>query len=223
MSDERRGDPDEKEPDPTEGVQIAGDEGPALRFGPDDTGPLPHWTEPPTGEVPQILGEGDQSNDLDVWSSFASQAPVWRDEGSEPDAVDFTPLAQDGVREQGEEPLENMFEERPATVRIGDPTGDQPRVTSIRTTGGATAAARPRAVPRADPAPRPAGPGRDLPTAVAVGLGLGAVYIGLANLGPKALVGLVVAVVVVGAVVAVTLIATLSLPPPPSSPSSPST
>ena len=25
-----------------------------LRFGPNDTGPLPHWTEPPTGEIPRM-------------------------------------------------------------------------------------------------------------------------------------------------------------------------
>jgi phosphatidate cytidylyltransferase len=227
MSDERR--PEGEEPDPTakpdvadrgaggrdagdpdarngdadfevEGVHIAGDEGPALRFGADDTGPLPHWTEPPTGEVPQILGEQDTSSDLDVWSSFASQAPVWRDEGSDSEAVDFTPLAQDGVREQDEERLESLFEESPATVRIGESTGEQPRVTPIRTTGGATSATRPRPVPRPDPVPRAQGAGRDLPTAVAVGLGLGAVYIGLANLGPKWLVGLVVVVVVLGAI-----------------------
>ncbi len=218
MSDERRREGDEQDPtegtegvasdvagsdvsdSDVEGVQIAGDEGPALRFGPDDTGPLPHWTEPPTGEVPQILGEPDPSNDLDVWSSFGSQAPVWRDEGSESDAVDFTPLAHDGVREEADEPLESLFEEGPATVRIGDASGEQPRVTPIRTTGGATAAARPRPMPRPEPATRVPGPGRDLPSAVAVGLGLGAVYIGLANLGAKALVGLVVAVVVLGAI-----------------------
>ena len=51
------------------------------------TGPveLPHWTEPPTGEVPQVL-IGDDSpliketeDDLDAWSSFATSAPRWRD------------------------------------------------------------------------------------------------------------------------------------------------
>src|SRR5687768_4882510 len=25
-----------------------------LSFGPDDTGPLPHWTAPPTGEIPRL-------------------------------------------------------------------------------------------------------------------------------------------------------------------------
>jgi phosphatidate cytidylyltransferase len=51
------------------------------------TGPvsLPHWTEPPTGEVPAVLiGDdaplmADDEDDLDVWSSFATSTPRWRD------------------------------------------------------------------------------------------------------------------------------------------------
>ncbi|MCB0970058.1 MAG: phosphatidate cytidylyltransferase [Acidimicrobiales bacterium] len=51
------------------------------------TGPvsLPHWTEPPTGEVPAVLIGGDEplladdEDDLDAWSSFATSAPRWRD------------------------------------------------------------------------------------------------------------------------------------------------
>ena len=51
------------------------------------TGPvsLPHWTEPPTGEVPAVLiGDdqplmGEEEDDLDVWSSFATSTPRWRD------------------------------------------------------------------------------------------------------------------------------------------------
>ena len=54
-----------------------------LSFGSSDTGPLPHWTEPPTGEMPRTLttsAPSDPSDDLDVWSSFAGKAPVWRDD-----------------------------------------------------------------------------------------------------------------------------------------------
>jgi phosphatidate cytidylyltransferase len=51
------------------------------------TGPvaLPHWTEPPTGEVPAVLiGDdapllSDDEDDLDAWSSFATSTPRWRD------------------------------------------------------------------------------------------------------------------------------------------------
>jgi len=54
-----------------------------LSFGASDTGPLPHWTEPPTGEMPRTLttaAPSDPSDDLDVWSSFAGKAPVWSDD-----------------------------------------------------------------------------------------------------------------------------------------------
>ena len=27
----------------------------------DNTGPLPHWTEPPTGEMPRVLGGSDDT------------------------------------------------------------------------------------------------------------------------------------------------------------------
>ena len=40
---------------------------------------LPHWTEPPTGQVPQILPDqpGAESDD---WTSFATSTPRWRDD-----------------------------------------------------------------------------------------------------------------------------------------------
>jgi phosphatidate cytidylyltransferase len=58
---------------------------------PDDTqGPasgqveLPHWTDPPTGEVPAVLSRDDteSDDDLDVWSTFAGAPPTprWRGE-----------------------------------------------------------------------------------------------------------------------------------------------
>src|SRR5262245_25942722 len=63
------------------------DEEAPLSFGDSDTGPLPHWTQPPTGEIPRSLdapagGSGDATDDLDVWSSFSGQTPAWRDASS---------------------------------------------------------------------------------------------------------------------------------------------
>ena len=46
----------------------------------DDSGAMPHWTEPATGQVPRSeysLPETivtDETDDLDVWSSFSAQA-----------------------------------------------------------------------------------------------------------------------------------------------------
>lgn len=40
---------------------------------------LPHWTDPPTGEVPTVLIGDDEGDDLDAWSSFATSSPTrWR-------------------------------------------------------------------------------------------------------------------------------------------------
>jgi len=57
-----------------------------LRFGPDDTGPLPHWTAPPTGEIPRLASPpgpdeaDDDADEVDVWSTFTTESPVWRDD-----------------------------------------------------------------------------------------------------------------------------------------------
>ena len=61
-----------------------------LRFNPNDTGPLPHWTDPPTGEIPRMApaaatGDEDDDDEVDVWSSFTTESPVWRDDvGADP-------------------------------------------------------------------------------------------------------------------------------------------
>ncbi|MCB0977276.1 MAG: phosphatidate cytidylyltransferase [Acidimicrobiales bacterium] len=62
-------------------------ERPPVQPAPDPvTGPveLPHWTEPPTGEVPAVLigDDGpliDDDGDDEAWSSFATSTPRWRD------------------------------------------------------------------------------------------------------------------------------------------------
>src|SRR3954454_21610446 len=51
----------------------------------DNTGPLPHWTAPPTGEMARMLGASDDTGgdqNIDVWSSFSDKSPVWREDDS---------------------------------------------------------------------------------------------------------------------------------------------
>ena len=81
----RRDDDEEDEPlfgehEPTRDQEAVDD---GLTFGASDTGSLPHWTEPPTGELPRLGREGDvvaadalgDDDELDVWSSFTSESP----------------------------------------------------------------------------------------------------------------------------------------------------
>jgi len=48
--------------------------------------PLPHWTEPATGEVPAILTRDLGTDDADPFASF--RGPTWREEGSDWDGPD---------------------------------------------------------------------------------------------------------------------------------------
>ena len=52
-----------------------------------DADPLPHWTAPATGELPQVFNSGaqDPTDDVDVWSSFSGETPAWSDEPTRPE------------------------------------------------------------------------------------------------------------------------------------------
>jgi phosphatidate cytidylyltransferase len=58
--------------------------------------PLPHWTEPPTGEVPIILPESETiddpgaDDDLDSWSAASSSAPRFRSGAGDWADADFS-------------------------------------------------------------------------------------------------------------------------------------
>ncbi|MDQ4132167.1 MAG: hypothetical protein M3179_02940, partial [Actinomycetota bacterium] len=57
-------------------------------------GAMPHWTEPPSGEVPRILPDAEppgspDDDDLKAWSTLSS-GPRWRDQEADWDESDFT-------------------------------------------------------------------------------------------------------------------------------------
>jgi phosphatidate cytidylyltransferase len=166
-----------------------------LRFDADGSGALPHWTAPPTGEVPRIEaaeGDSDPTDDVDVWSSFAGaasgaddavEAPkdptgelTWHDDPT----VDDAPAASTG-RPSGAVPVTESPEparREPARITIGtDPSG-MPRRPDPKRRGAA-----PQRPPSAG-ATAPSADGRNLPVAVASGLLLAAVFLALAMWRP---------------------------------------
>ena len=148
---------------------------PALSFGDGDTGNLPHWTEPATGELPGVMSE----DDTDVWATFQqSEAPAKRGErltiGTDP------------------------TDERRRAPR--DLTGDISRDIGRDITGGMPRGPRPPQVRRAGSRGPRGGAGRDMPTAVTTALVLVAAFIGAIMWRPAAVMLIVLAVVALAAV-----------------------
>jgi phosphatidate cytidylyltransferase len=171
---DRDDDPEEHEPtgsiDQTEG---------GLSFGPNDTGSLPHWTEPPTGEVPRLRSTAapataDDDDSLDVWSSFTSESPIWKE-----DAADASGEIPATHRTGQHEPITGRTEavpaREPSRITIGtDPSG-MPRRPPVQTgrrraAGSGSRAASARPSTQAPPS------SRDMPVAVAVGLLIAAAF-----------------------------------------------
>ena len=225
----------------------ADDSSGALRFGPNDSGSLPHWTDPATGEVPRVLPERDSSDDVDVWSTFTSETPVWKDDpDADPTGPNATPDPSNsfgfgdvsggtarpadpsgatGVRDNsgslpsypsaagrdpsGEIPTDGRdpsgqvpaaARREPSRIQIGtDPSGMQRREPpqSGRVMGRRNA---PRGASRsASSRTGAASTGRDLPTAVIVGVVLAGLFVGAILWRPAAVLALVTAILAIAA------------------------
>ncbi len=191
------------------------DESGGISFGASDTGPLPHWTEPPTGEMPRTLTaspQSDPTDDLDVWSSFAGKAPVWRDDqpvdphdetGEMERVISIDPVidvAEDVTNPDDSIPLRR----EPGRITIGtDPTDDRSRpVPRKGRPGEPTRGGRPaRSGSTARPPTRPTKSGpRDVPTAIGVGLLMAAVFVVAVVVSPKLVLLVVVAVLAFGSI-----------------------
>lgn len=194
-----------------------------LSFGTSDTGPLPHWTAPPTGEMPSMLtsqqpvqAAADGTDDLDVWSSFSNDAPVWSDD---PAPTGEMELPSRGIErgapafDVGSEGFDDADDPSvpvrrgPGRITIGtDPTDDRmgrPMPKKTSRSGRVDPSRGPRPVrPATAPSSRTAPPpsSRDMPTAVAVGLIIAAAFIGALLFEPWAVLAIVVAVLGLAAV-----------------------
>jgi phosphatidate cytidylyltransferase len=191
------------------------DETDALSFGSSDTGPLPHWTEPPTGEMPRTListSPSDSTDDLDVWSSFAGKAPVWRDDqavdpheetGEMERVVPIDAVAED-VHDITSRDESIPLRREPGRITIGtDPTDDRSRPVARKgRPGEPPRGGRPvRSGSTSRSASRPAkSSGRDIPTAIGVGLLIAAAFVITVVVSPKLVLAMVVAVIGLAAV-----------------------
>ena len=163
---------------PTSSPAVAGDErAPPLRFGPDDTGPLPHWTEPPTGEVPRIFAEDVATDDVDAWSSSRPAAPgLARRPGRvrrPTTTIDFASARRAATTASAPStsrprPVDPFFDDerrtdRPEPRAVPGDADPHPAAGAGRHRAPARAATSARSAPAAQP-------GRDLPMAVGVGV-----------------------------------------------------
>lgn len=183
---------------PDEGITVTGG------FGTE----LPHWTEPPSGEVPRIrpdTGEGGgEEDDLAAWSALGSRSTVWRDDTTgwhEP--LELDDLAEGGgVEDPGgssdmfsfDEDFERLEEERSGAhraVRIGGAEPDGAAAVPISSRGRRPGGARPARTGDGD--------GSELGSRVGVGVGLVALLLIAYAIGPVALLLLSLAVVTAAA------------------------
>jgi phosphatidate cytidylyltransferase len=165
---------------------------------------LPHWTEPPTGEVPRILPDVEPAevaeDDLESWASVSGSTPRYRAEAGDwaegdfatPESLKDDEVALGALDERSpDEDEEEDFEERVAARRRRRrPRGDAPaRARSWSRRGSLES--------DDEMPPIPIGPAADgdLTTRVLTGVGIGVVSLLLlaAGRGPATL--LVMAIV----------------------------
>ncbi len=176
--------------------------------------PLPHWTEPPSGEVPRILpdqGPPDATEEITGWS--ASTGPRWRDQSNDWDDSDFSeailddPSARMGALDQSRgDDADDFFAFDPPSAPAQAPPpppahAQQPP--ADQTPGPPMPVPRAKARGTATQPPPPHGGGDgpsgalagrdDMATRVVTGVVIAGVLLAAAVVGPGALV-LVVAV-----------------------------
>ncbi len=205
--------------EPAQRRSEAEDDSGSISFGESDTGSLPHWTEPPTGEVPRLDAASDYADDeeLDVWSSFSSESPVWKDDADEADAGTAEFASEPAGRRSGQQ---RRVDDSGATGRV---TGQQRRVSGEsavvqREPSRITIGTDPSGIPRRPPpgqtrrrgttpppgtvrrSSTPPPRGRDMPTAIAVGLLLAAAFLAALMYRPWAAAAMITVILGLAAV-----------------------
>ncbi|MGI8806754.1 MAG: phosphatidate cytidylyltransferase [Acidimicrobiales bacterium] len=198
---------------------------PAAASAGDDDPPtmsLPHWTEPPSGEVPRILADGPPAeagsdDELSAWSAL-STGPRWRDQPADWDEADFHDTVLDdrearlgALRDQPEIDDEGdifAFDEAVAPpVPVDLRSQGRGTATQVRPTRRSRGPAGPGGArggggavgPGGEGAGSGAGGGADISTRVVTGVIVAGVVLAAAAIGPRALMIIVLAAVTMAA------------------------
>jgi phosphatidate cytidylyltransferase len=202
---------------PAVGAAAASDDQPTMS--------LPHWTEPPSGEVPRILADGPPppaagtDDELSAWSAL-STGPRWRDQPADWDEADFHDTVLDdrearvgALRDQPEPDEEgDLFSFDDAVVPVptaqasgqGRGTTTQVRPTRGARGGGSSGGGAPMRGGSGGPGGPGSGPGgpgggsgggADLSQRVITGVIVAGVLVAAAMIGTAALTLLVLAAV----------------------------
>ncbi|HEV2761033.1 MAG TPA: phosphatidate cytidylyltransferase, partial [Acidimicrobiales bacterium] len=203
----------------------AGRPRPAAASGASDDPPtmsLPHWTEPPSGEVPRILADSPApgaaaDDELSAWSAL-STGPRWRDQPADWDEADFHDTVLDdrearlgALRDQpevGEEGDLFSFDDEapppPVPAAVGQGRGATTQVRPTRKSRGKAPGGGSRSAGPVAPGGGPAGSGgggggTDISTRIVTGVIVAGVVLAAAAIGPRALMLIVLAAVTMAA------------------------
>ncbi|HUR49585.1 MAG TPA: phosphatidate cytidylyltransferase [Acidimicrobiales bacterium] len=159
---------------------------------------LPHWTEPPTGEVPRILADQSDEGDDDQWPGATERTtPRWRDQQSDWETADF-----DDVSNLVDDPMPiedpSVIADDPYAYPPEQPI-PAPAPIPVRTRPR-TGSAGPDGFPSGDHEGVQPVAERSVATAVGTGVAVAAIALVLFKTGPTATLGLAVAVVTLAAV-----------------------
>jgi phosphatidate cytidylyltransferase len=150
--------------------------------------PLPHWTEPATGEVPVILADQPPPqgvvppDELGSWSNL-SGGPRWRDQATDWDEADF----HDAILDDQSTRVGALDQSRDDLFSF-DEAAEEPAPPAPAAAGRAGTQVYAPAAPAGTGGDRSGGPDADLTTRVIVGLVAAGVVLGAAVIGPRALV-----------------------------------
>ena len=136
-------------------------------------------------------------DELDVWSSFTSESPVWKDDSpTEPDAVPGA--GRTGQHDVIPNDHDSAVVREPSRITIGtDPSGmpRRPPVQTGRRRGGQPAG-RPVSSPRSGSQPS----SRNMPVAVAVGALIAAVFVATLLWRPLGVIAMVTVIIALAAI-----------------------